>query len=84
MPSPAYDLEHRRRRAELLPQAYGTRCPLCPRLMLRGEALDLDHSTPLVADPTSKGDRIVHATCNRSAGGRLARSARELKPSRRW
>lgn len=82
--STPYDADHQRRRAELLPAAYGTRCPLCPHLMLRGQALDLDHSTPLAVDPTSKGDRIVHATCNRSVGGRLARTARDLRPSRRW
>jgi hypothetical protein len=60
-----YGREHRRRRTALLPAAIGMPCPLCGELMLPDQALDLDHSTPLWCDPRSKGDRIVHAKCNR-------------------
>lgn len=79
-----YGLEHRKRRARLLPLAYNTPCPFCGELMLKGEALDLDHSTPTVLDPHSKGDRIAHRHCNRSAGGRLGRARQDLRPSRSW
>jgi len=63
-----YDTEHDRTRARLLPHAYGTACPRCGELMLHGQALDLGHTIPLRVDPTSRGDRIEHAECNR--GGR--------------
>lgn len=65
--------EHRRRRAALLPYAYGQTCPyfgrvdICPGLMQRGEDLDLDHSVPRSLGGTV-GDRIAHASCNRSWG----------------
>jgi hypothetical protein len=64
-----YDNEHRRRRRALLPHAYGTACALCGLAMLPGQALDLDHTTPLAHDRSSKGDRIVHAACNRARRG---------------
>ena len=60
-----YDSDHRSRRARLLPDAIGTLCPLCGDLMLPGQPLDLDHTIPLAVDPTSRGDRICHASCNR-------------------
>lgn len=72
MPNAAYDWEHRKRRARLLPKAWGKACPLCGFVMLEEQALDLDHSVPLALGGTV-GDRIVHAFCNRSAGGKLAR-----------
>lgn len=34
--------------------------------MTPSQALDLDHSVTLRRDPTSRGDRIVHAGCNRA------------------
>jgi hypothetical protein len=40
--------------------------------MLPDEPLDLDHSTPLILNAHSTGDRIVHAHCNRSAGQALS------------
>jgi hypothetical protein len=79
-----YSEAHRRARARLLPQAYNTDCPLCERIMLRGQELDLDHSVPYVINPGSAGDRIVHAQCNRSAGGRLGNERRKFRPSRQW
>jgi len=68
-----YDAAHRRRRAELLPKAYGQPCARCGLPVLPGQALDAGHSTSLAHDPSSKADRIEHALCNRSAGGRTRR-----------
>lgn len=52
--------------------------------MLRGQALDLGHSTDVALDPFAKGDRIEHASCNRSAGARLRQGLQRLAPSRKW
>jgi len=67
-----YGSRHRRRREALLQLALGQPCPLCGELMRAGQPLDLDHSTPLIDNPTSLGDRVTHARCNR-------RGARALK-----
>lgn len=76
-----YSYAHRKRRAELLPYAYGTPCPLCGHEMHRGEALDLDHTVPLSLGGRGIGDRITHASCNRARGnGTLQRP----RTSRRW
>lgn len=66
-----YGQEHRRRRAALLPKAYGKRCPLCGLLMLKGQRLELDHSDPVALNMHSRGDRIVHESCNRRSGAVL-------------
>lgn len=84
MPRDSYGWLHQLRRAALLRSALNTACPLCGRVMRRGDALDLDHSTPLVHSTTSVGDRIVHASCNRAAGGALGSRQRQLRPSRKW
>jgi hypothetical protein len=90
MAKPQYGAEHRRTREELLPHAYGTACPLCGEPMLRGQELDLDHSTAWALDPTSKGDRIVHESCpdgvhgNARAGGELGQQLTRYAPSRKW
>jgi hypothetical protein len=68
--------DHQRRRAQLIPAAISTRCPLCGELMQPGEPLDLDHSTPRALDSSSVGDRIVHASCNRAAGAKLGHELR--------
>jgi len=89
--SSAYGYVHQQRRAELLPDAYGTPCPRCGELMLRGQALDLGHSTDLVVDSQAVGDRIEHADyrdCpvggNRAAGGKLGKRRQRFRPSRTW
>lgn len=64
-----YGMEHKRTRAELLPTAIGTPCPLCGHIMQADDALDLDHTTPLARDRTARGDRICHASCNRGRRG---------------
>ena len=61
-----YGSGHRIIRAALLPAAIGTPCPLCGRVMRQDEPLDLDHTVPLSVDPSAKGDRISHASCNRA------------------
>lgn len=64
-----YGWQHQKRRAALLPLAVGKRCMLCGKVMLAHQALDLHHPVPLVDDPPSTGTVIVHAKCNRGAGG---------------
>lgn len=61
-----YGAAHRRKRAELLPSAYGQPCSRCGQLMREGQALHLDHADH---------DRSVylgfsHASCNVKAGAR--------------
>jgi len=69
-----YDAEHMATRAALLPQAYGTLCPIggptCVGYMYPHHELHLDHSTPLAVDSSSRGDRIVCAPCNLWRGAR--------------
>jgi hypothetical protein len=90
MAAPQYGADHRRRRDELLADAYGTLCPLCNLPMLRGQELDLDHSSPHALDPGSVGDRIVHEVCpdgihgNAVAGGELRQTISRYAPSRKW
>ena len=82
--SEPYGARHQAIRAKLLPAAYGTLCPRCSEPMLKGQDLDLGHSEDLMFDPLAIGDRIEHATCNRSAGAALGNKHRARKPSRRW
>lgn len=70
MASKNYTPEHRRRRDDLLPKAWGKQCPLCGLPMLRGQVLELDHSVPAALVPGRPGDRIAHRTCNRRAGAK--------------
>lgn len=65
-----YGAAHRRRRAALLPFAYGTPCPFCKKVMTEDQKLDLDHSVPLALGG-AVGDRIVHSHCNRIEGAKL-------------
>ena len=69
-----YGTQHRRTRELLLAMlADDTPCGICGKPMNRhDDDLGLDHTTPLAQDPTSKGDRIVHARCNRGRGARVA------------
>lgn len=59
----------------MLPNAYGRPCPRCGRVMLQGQPLDLDHGDP--GSPGYLG--IVHARCNRRAGGQLGRDRLRAK-----
>lgn len=68
--------QHQKRRAELLPAAIGTLCPLCGQPMRAGQRLDLHHSTPRAIDPGSVGDQIVHEACDKAAGARLGNELR--------
>jgi hypothetical protein len=69
--SRGYGWRHQQTRAALAPKAAGTTCALCGQPIEAGQAVHLDHSTPLGIDRASKGDRMVHARCNASAGGEL-------------
>jgi hypothetical protein len=80
-------------RRKLLPLAIGTLCPMCGRVMLEGQALDLDHSVPqrFAGLGRSHGDRIVHRSCNRRGGARITAWLRRNRvrprgagPSRAW
>lgn len=68
-----YGADHQRRRRELLPAAIGTPCPLCHEIMTADEIdeLDLHHTVPRSIDPSSVGDAIAHADCNRRKGNRV-------------
>lgn len=59
----------------MITSAVGTLCPLCRKPMKADQPLALDHSVPLALDSRSRGDRIVHATCNSRAGARVRRRA---------
>lgn len=81
MAKQGYGWDHQQRRKKLLPKAYGMACALCGLVMLKGQALDLDHSTPLALGG-SVGDRIIHAACNRSAGATMGNRMRRRRGSR--
>jgi hypothetical protein len=83
--------DHQRRRAALLPAAIGTHCPLgvsprCTGLMTDPRLMQLDHSTPRALGGT-RGDRIVCASCNASAGATLGnqlRAGTHRRKTREW
>ena len=58
-----YGHQHQRRRAEMLPVAYGKPCAICGQPMTADQKLDLDHTISVMLGGI--GDRIVHARCNR-------------------
>jgi 5-methylcytosine-specific restriction endonuclease McrA len=76
---------HQVLRRRLLPLAWGTFCPYwgidpkCTGLMLKGQALDLDHVVPRalgLAAAEAGPRRIAHTRCNRRAGSRLGHQRR--------
>jgi hypothetical protein len=79
---------HRKLRKALIPYAIGRPCELCGVVMNRPgvgpkwtSELDLDHVVPRAMGGFDGPKRIVHASCNRSAGSRLgARLRRSRKP----
>jgi hypothetical protein len=60
-----YGPDHRALRRAMLPGAWGTPCARCGRLMLYGEALDLDHR-----DDGAGYLGMSHRSCNSAAGAR--------------
>jgi hypothetical protein len=76
--------DHQKTKARLLAKAYGKPCPRCGEPMLKGQDLDLGHSVDLVDDPRSKGDRIEHTHCNRSAGAIDQQKRAKFRHSRDW
>lgn len=82
---------HQRLRSRLLPQAYGTPCPKCGKLMLQGQDLDLDHDLPRALGGRAGQGRMAHRHCNRSHGAKLGQAMRKARKlptqrisSRRW
>lgn len=73
--------EHDKKRAELLPKAYGKPCPRCGLPMLKGQDLDLGHAQAMVYTGRRVGDRIEHASCNRRDGQRIQREVGKLRRS---
>ena len=72
-----YGRAHQKLRAKLLPTAYGKPCPRYGRLMLPGQALDLDHN-----DSRTGYLGFSHATCNRRAGQRKGARLRRKTATR--
>jgi hypothetical protein len=74
----AHQTERTRQLAEL--ERLGPQpCPRCGDLMYpdRPDQLDLDHlALPRALGNVGPGDKLAHATCNRSAGGRLSAALR--------
>jgi hypothetical protein len=64
-----YGWAHAKKRAAMLPEAYGRPCIYCGRIMLEQMALDYDHST----------SRITHSSCNRRAGAKYGNALRGLR-----
>ncbi len=84
-----YGAVHRKRRAALLPLAYGKLCDLCGKTMEVGQRLQLDHSQPLALNKNSVGDRMVHGSCNQRAGAQLGNEVLQQRketgsPTRDW
>lgn len=93
-----YGRDHRKRRAALIRQAFGSMCPgvvlpdgrlhrspRCTGIMIDARLMHLDHTTPVVLGGTV-GDRIVCAPCNLSAGAILGNRLRgqPARRSRNW
>lgn len=66
-----YDAKHRKWRTGAIRRVIGQPCPLCGDVIVSSDDIEAEHSTPLVADPTSRADRIVHARCNPRGGAGL-------------
>jgi hypothetical protein len=74
MTAPKYRYRHQQIREALLPEAYGRPCPLCGRVMLPGQQLDLDHTADGLA---YRG--MAHASCNRREGARRGAAMRKRR-----
>ncbi|MFI0718911.1 endonuclease domain-containing protein [Streptomyces sp. NPDC021224] len=78
-----YGADHQALRKATIDQAYGQACHHCGHPMLKGQALDLDHTADRGA---YRG--FAHAHCNRSEGARRGNRQRRrstaLKTSESW
>ena len=63
-----YNKAHVAERKRKLPAAYGQICKLCHRVMVEGEAVELDHILPVRLHGPGGPTRIVHARCNSKRG----------------
>jgi hypothetical protein len=68
-----YGTEHRQLRADTVASAYGTPCARCRKVMVGGEAIQLDHADN--GDPSAYVG-YSHASCNASAGAARGNSMR--------
>lgn len=68
-----YGADHRARRSAMLPTAYGKPCARCGLPVLPGQALDLDHMTPVAHGGRDGQVLFSHSACNRRAGGKVRR-----------
>jgi len=68
-----YGAEHQKARAAALAALLEgvDRCPFCQQAMFRRQALDYDHVLPISQGGKDGPRRLSHASCNRSAGGKL-------------
>ncbi|CAG6392763.1 hypothetical protein NMG29_06595 [Streptomyces cocklensis] len=73
-----YGADHQAIRKVLLDEAYGQPCHHCGHPMLKGQALDLDHT----ADRTGYRG-FAHASCNRRDGARRGNARRRRSASLR-
>lgn len=74
-----YGWRHQKLRKLLLPTAYGKPCTRCGLPLVKGQALDLDHT-----DDRSGYSGFAHRSCNRRAGARKGNAKRSLNTSRDW
>ncbi|WP_202237016.1 endonuclease domain-containing protein [Actinacidiphila reveromycinica] len=78
-----YGTDHQRIRRALLAEAYGRPCHHCGAPMLKGQALDLDHT----ADRSAYRG-FAHASCNRSEGAKRGnanrRRSKGMRTSEAW
>ena len=74
-----YGADHRKLRAKLLPQAYGTPCVRCGRPMLRGQELHFDHN-----DDRTGYLGFSHRACNIRAAARKAKRIQTMRKRGVW
>lgn len=69
-----YDRQHKEASRKARAEAARERrpCPMCGQPMTDPAQMHYDHGVPLAVDPTARATRVVCASCNSSAGGRLA------------
>lgn len=72
-----YGAEHQKARARALRELQdGEPCPFCGGPMFPEQELDYDHAVPLAVGGARGDRRLSHASCNRSAGGKLRAALR--------
>jgi hypothetical protein len=57
----------------------GTRCPFCRMPMYKTDALDYDHTIPIVMGGIDGPMRLSHSHCNRSSGASIGNRLRRAR-----